>query len=130
MTRPAPNESRSAAHPPVLLVDDDIDILDSLTELLRLSGFDVMTAHNGQEALTQARSKRPCVVILDLMMPVMSGQEFRRQQSSDPEISNVPVIVVTAARPTTSELANLGATECLLKPVDLDRLVALVRRLC
>ena len=117
-------------HGPVLVVDDDIDILDGLSELLKLAGFEVVTARNGVEALARARARRPCMVLLDLMMPVMSGQEFRAEQTADPDISTVPVIVVTAARPSRTELAKLAAQECLLKPVDTERLLDAVRRNC
>jgi CheY-like chemotaxis protein len=130
MTAPASDEIRDGAHQPILVVDDDIDILEGLSEFLKLSGFDVMTAHDGREALTRARSTRPCVVVLDLMMPVMSGQEFRREQSADPMIANIPVIIVTAARPTQNELDKLGVSDCLLKPLDLERFLRLVRRHC
>jgi len=121
---------QAAGHGPVLLVDDDLDILDGLSELLKLAGFDVITARNGLEALAHARARRPCMVLLDLMMPVMSGQEFRQEQTADPSLSSIPVIVVTAARPSRSELARLAAEECLLKPVDTDRLLSAVRRHC
>ena len=117
-------------HGPVLVVDDDIDILDGLSELLKLAGFEVVTARNGMEALARARARRPCMVLLDLMMPVMSGQEFRAAQSTDPSISSVPVIVVTAAQPSRTELAKLAPQECFLKPVDTHRLLAAVRRNC
>jgi CheY-like chemotaxis protein len=117
-------------HGPVLVVDDDVDILDGLSELLKLAGFEVVTARNGVEALARARARRPCMVLLDLMMPVMSGQEFRREQVADPDISAIPVVVVTAARPSRTELASLAAQACFLKPVDTDQLLETVRRNC
>jgi len=122
--------ANGAEHGPVLLVDDDIDILDGLSELLKLSGFEVVTARNGAEALAHARSRRPCMVLLDLTMPVMSGQEFRQEQTADPTLASIPVIVVTAARPSRTELARLAAEACFLKPVDTDQLLTAIRRHC
>jgi CheY-like chemotaxis protein len=126
----AVSAAQGDAHGPVLLVDDDEDILDGLSELLKLSGFEVVTARNGAEALAHARARRPCMVLLDLMMPIMSGQEFRKRQTADPGIASIPVIVVTAARPSRGELDRLAAEDCFLKPVDTERLLSAVRRLC
>jgi len=126
----AVSPAEGEVHGPVLLVDDDVDILDGLSELLKLSGFEVVTARNGAEALAHARERRPCMVLLDLMMPIMSGQEFRQKQAADPGLASIPVIVVTAARPSRGELARLAAEDCFLKPVDTERLLSAVRQFC
>jgi CheY-like chemotaxis protein len=70
------------------------------------------------------------MVLLDLTMPVMSGQEFRQEQTADPTLASIPVIVVTAARPSRTELARLAAEACFLKPVDTDQLLIAIRRHC
>jgi CheY-like chemotaxis protein len=64
------------------------------------------------------------------MMPVMSGQEFRQEQTADPTLASIPVIVVTAARPSRTELARLAAAACILKPIDTDQLLTAIRRHC
>jgi CheY-like chemotaxis protein len=82
----------------VMIVEDDRDTREMLGRFLELEGFDVRTAENGQKALEVLRSDGPtCVILLDLMMPVMNGWQFREAQASDPRFSQIPVIVVTAA---------------------------------
>ena len=88
------------------------------------------TASNGQEALDQLRSGTdlPSLILLDLMMPVMDGWEFRREQRKDPAIADVPVVVLSALDPSRG--ADIGAVEFLKKPLDFDHLLALVRQYC
>src|SRR5205814_8831977 len=85
--------------PRILVVDDDPDIRDSLREVLEDEGYDVSCVGNGREALDhlKAASPRPCVILLDLMMPVMDGWQFRREQKKlEPELANIPLVVITA----------------------------------
>ncbi|HEY3109037.1 MAG TPA: response regulator, partial [Chloroflexota bacterium] len=81
----------------ILVVEDDDDIRDSLTTLLIVSGFRVLSARNGREALAVLNEcERPAVILLDLMMPEMDGWSFRAAQLRDPETAEIPVIVLTA----------------------------------
>ena len=114
----------------VLIVDDDLDIREVLSETLADRGFDVATAANGLEALGKLRelSVRPSVILLDLMMPIMDGWEFRRRQASNPAIANVPVIVLSTL--DQARAANVSAEAFLKKPLDFDRLLQLVRQYC
>src|SRR4051794_9814888 len=89
--------SRAAAYCPVLIVEDDEDLREMMAQMLNIEGFSTATASNGREALDYLHStRRPNVILLDLMMPVMDGWEFRRQQQADPQIAPVPVIVLSA----------------------------------
>src|SRR3954470_23175677 len=82
----------------VLVVDDDQDIREALCDLLADAGYRAASVANGKEALIYLKSgELPCVILLDLMMPVMDGWEFRRQQQGDPRLSKIPVVVITAA---------------------------------
>jgi CheY-like chemotaxis protein len=103
----------------VLLVDDDAGIRAALTDFLLDEGFVVHTAQNGREALEWLRGNggRPTVVLLDLMMPVMDGQAFLEARACDPELSQIPVVVVSAD-PRRAELAS-GHERCVVigKPV-------------
>jgi CheY-like chemotaxis protein len=109
----------------ILVVDDDPDIRAALEDALSVSGYEVAAARNGKEALQRLRSSRCDLVLLDLMMPVMTGWEFREEQSRDPALAGVPVIVISAARSP----APIDAAAYLPKPFDLDRLLELVDRL-
>ncbi len=119
-------------HPPVLVVEDDAEIRDSLLEILGESGYRVVGVTNGHEALRMLRTLRPlpCFILLDLMMPVMDGQAFREQQLEDAALARIPVVVISASRDVAAQTQALKLTEFLTKPLDLDELLALAARLC
>lgn len=100
-----------------------------LGEWLLFEGFTPVMASNGREALAYLqRGGEASVILLDLMMPIMDGWTFRRAQRSDPAISNIPVVVVSALDNGTA--MELGAAASFRKPLDVARLVACVRDLC
>jgi CheY-like chemotaxis protein len=117
---------------PVLVIDDDAAICEALTPLLVEEGYRVVTAGNGSEALQRLRSGlRPCAILLDLMMPVMDGWDFRAEQMRDPEIADIPVIIVTAAGFTAKTvMAQLGAADFVNKPPPPKALLDAIRRHC
>jgi CheY-like chemotaxis protein len=116
--------------PSIMIVEDDRDTREMLGRFLELEGFDVRTAANGQLALEALqREEEPCLILLDLMMPVMNGWQFREQQVRDPRFSRIPVIVVTAAGPR-DDIPEINADGWLSKPVDFDRLLATIGSLC
>src|SRR4051812_30460195 len=104
--------------PTVMIVDDDESILDGLAELLESEGFRVATALHGMAAIEQLQAGlRPCVILLDLMMPVMDGWDFRQRQLADPRLRNIPVVIITAAGfSDTSLKAQFGDIEFVAKP--------------
>jgi CheY-like chemotaxis protein len=109
----------------LLIVEDEVAIRDTLTELLSKDGREIVTAGDGQEALEcLTKVPRPCLILLDLMMPRMDGWEFLQRKSAEPSISDVPTIVLSASgRPA-------GAMHQLAKPVDVERLLVLVEQYC
>ena len=114
----------------MLIVEDDRDTREMLGRFLELEGFEVRLAANGQLALqTLHEDVHPCVIILDLMMPVMNGWQFREIQSTDPDLAEIPVVVVTAAGPR-DDIPSINADGWLSKPVDFDRLLATIGPLC
>jgi len=118
-----------AAYCPVLIVEDDEDLREMMAQMLTIEGFGTATVSNGREALEYLHSTRkPHVILLDLMMPVMDGWEFRRQQKADPLIAPVPVIVLSAL--DQGRAAPMEAEAFLNKPLDFDRLLELVRDHC
>ncbi len=114
----------------VLVVDDEQTVLDGLGELLESEGYKVATATDGQDALDQLRTGlRPCAILLDLMMPGMDGWDFRHEQALDPDLSDIPVVIITAVGfSETSVKAQFGDIEFVPKPVPVDALLAAVRR--
>jgi CheY-like chemotaxis protein len=118
-------------HPTILLIDDHTDVREAMEELLRGDGYTVQTASNGREALNKLyRGLRPCVILMDLMMPVMTGYEFRQEQMRDPELSAIPIIVYSGVTDVHLNAQQLEATAYAGKPVDPDHLMALVRQHC
>ena len=113
-----------------MIVEDDRDTREMLGKFLELEGFDVSTAANGRVALDQlGDGAQPCVIILDLMMPVMNGWQFREVQASDPRLAQIPVVVVTAAG-ARADIPAIAADAWLSKPVDFDRLLQTISPLC
>ena len=116
---------------PVLIIEDDPDLREMMAQLLQLEGFRAHTVANGREALDYLhhlhQGDRPEVILLDLMMPVMDGWAFRREQRSEPALADLPVIVLSALDPDRG--ADIGV-EFLKKPLDFDRLLELVRQYC
>jgi len=120
----------------VLVVEDDPDTREMLTALLTTQGFYAVGAEDGLEALHLLRTVRhrapqtPCLVLLDLTMPRLSGHEFRRAQLNDPIVAAVPVAVMSGAVDAPERAVTLGAVATLTKPIDLDVLIDVVRRYC
>ena len=115
-----------------MVVDDDPNLVEALVDVLESEGYGVQTAANGRSALEQLRGGlRPCVILLDLMMPVMDGWDFRHAQMSDHDLKTIPVAVLSAAGFSANTVhAQFGAVEYLTKPFELKSFVATVRRLC
>ncbi len=108
----------------VLVVDDELDIREAVSEVLADEGFEVVSASDGADALKKARDMHPSVVLLDLMMPHMNGWEFFAARRRDPELSAIPVIVLSAL----GEVSGLDAAGYIEKPFDVCQLVSVVRR--
>ena len=120
----------------ILIVEDDPSTRDMLATLLTRQGFHAVAAEDGLEALHLLRTVRhgaphiPCLVLLDLMMPRLGGQEFRRAQLGDPIVASVPVAVMSGAADAEERARTLGAVAMLAKPIDFDALLTVVRRYC
>ncbi|HYT32267.1 MAG TPA: response regulator [Thermoanaerobaculia bacterium] len=125
---PGPGSASQKARARILLVEDDADLRESLCKVLEEAGYEVDGVRNGQEALEYLhREQPPCVVLLDLMMPVMTGWEFRDAQRGDPALSDIPVVILTADGRAQSKADSLGVGKFLRKPVQLEELLGTVR---
>jgi len=119
--------AREGAPRRILLVEDDPDIRISLQTILTEEGFDVVACNNGREALSRLGSMAaPDLIILDLMMPVMDGWQFRIQQKNDPSIAQIPVIAISAD--ASSKAAAIDAAAYLNKPFDHGALIGAIER--
>lgn len=111
-----------------MVVDDDPDIRDALGDVLVEEGYEVVSRANGRDALDYLKDGAPPrVILLDLMMPVMDGWQFRRRQEADPSLSKIPVIAITAAWGDGHQ-SGILADHVLPKPLELETLLGLVER--
>jgi len=112
---------------PILLIDDDRDILDGTAALLQMEGYSAHAVDNGTTALAILRDGfRPDLIVLDLQMPGMTGFEFRDAQLRDERLAAIPVVVVTGYHETAADRERLGGVRILHKPLDPEILLALL----
>ena len=115
----------------VLIVEDHPELRRTLTDLLQEAGYAVTSAADGQEALAGLRNAPPPdLILLDLMMPVMDGWEFRRRQRQDSALAAIPVVVISGGETLPRSPGFVDAASYLLKPIDFDVLLATLARHC
>jgi CheY-like chemotaxis protein len=120
----------------ILIVEDDGETREMIATLLSTEGFHAVSAEDGLEALHLLRVVRrrapnvPCLILLDLSMPRLSGHEFRRAQLGDPAVAGVPVAIMSGATDIEQRAQALGAVATVTKPIDIARLMNVVRQHC
>lgn len=114
------------AAPPILVIDDDRDALEMMSTILE-GDYDVVAAANGVHGLTAARERRPGLIILDLMMPVMDGFRVLYELERDTNLRDIPVLVCSGHPKALAKATAAGAEDCIAKPVELDLLESKVR---
>jgi len=114
----------------LLLADDTFEILSMVKKRFESRGYNIVEANNGEEALEQALTEHPHLMVLDVMMPKMNGWEVCKYIRSKESLNDVGIIMLTAIGPTLNELTSplYGADAHLDKPFDLDELEALVEK--
>jgi two-component system chemotaxis response regulator CheY len=112
----------------VLLIDDDTDIRDAITQILEYEGYTVFAACNGKEGFEILNTKRPKLILLDLMMPVMNGWEFKTQLNTKPELAQIPVVILSADGNVSERVNAIGVSGYLKKPIQLDTLLDTVKK--
>ena len=117
---------------PILVVEDDEDIRETLVDLLQDHGYQALGARDGRDALRTlaAAPTLPCLIVLDLMMPIMDGKTFRDEQLRDPLLSQIPVLVISAYHDAETRGRALNTSMAMKKPLDLDRFLDLVQQNC
>jgi CheY-like chemotaxis protein len=116
----------------VMLVEDDDEARDVLAMMLEEAGHTVLPAENGAAAWKLLEERRGAcdIILLDLMMPIMNGWDFRRKQRLDPRFAAIPVLVMSAGAHIGSVSQELGAADYISKPVEIDVLLDKIRRHC
>lgn len=115
----------------ILVVDDEASVRDALVETLEDEGYEVAAARDGAEALAWLRANPPpCLILLDLWMPRMTGEAFRAAQLADPAIASIPVVVISAVKDGAARARAMQTQAYLQKPVSLDGLLTMVERYC
>lgn len=115
--------------PYIMVVEDDFDIRDTLAQVLEAEGYAVAGVANGAEALEALeKGEPPALILLDLMMPVMNGWQFRTEQLKRPNLANIPVVVISADAGVGKKAEAIGAADSLKKPVPLETLLDVVGR--
>jgi CheY-like chemotaxis protein len=116
----------------IFIVEDDRDIRRNLCRLFQSEGYAVEAAENGQVALEQLQKAAdlPSLIVLDLMMPVMDGFQFREEQRRIPRLADIPILVMTADGHFKEKQAKLGARAGLGKPPDIDAILKLAYEIC
>jgi CheY-like chemotaxis protein len=111
----------------ILIVEDDFDVRESLSEALRDEGYAIECAVDGEQALEYLRKGgRPGLILLDLMMPRMSGSEFRMVQKVDPQLQHLPVVLLSADGAMEEKAKALQTDGALRKPIDLEQLLKVI----
>ncbi len=114
----------------ILVVDDDHAIRETLIEVLKLEGYLPTGAAHGKEGLQYLQTTRPCIILLDWMMPIMSGEEFMIYKNSDQSLASIPVIVISAAG-NIERKANVGGIAAFInKPLHLNELFDKIQKYC
>jgi len=112
----------------ILVVDDEPAILEMIAELLSYEGFEVVTTSQGSVALTRAKADPPALILLDLMMPGMSGWQVIDALKASPQTRAIPIVVLSARRDLPATAKELGIAVFLTKPFDLDELISIAHQ--
>jgi CheY-like chemotaxis protein len=113
---------------PILVIDDDPAILDMIAELLGFEGYHVITISEGSAAVAQAKVDPPALILLDLMMPEMSGWQIVAALQASGQTRSIPIVLLSARRDLRTTAAELGVTTFLEKPFELNDLLNVVER--
>jgi len=113
----------------ILIIDDEVDLVESIRFPLEVEGFHVLVSHNGEEGLNQARKEIPDLILLDLMLPKLDGYKVCRLLKFDERYKHIPIFMLTARTQEKDKILGkeTGADEYLTKPFDMDDLIAKIK---
>lgn len=113
----------------ILVVDDEVDLVETVRFPLEMEGFDVLVSYNGEDALNQARKENPDLIILDLMLPKLDGYKVCRLLKFDERYKHIPILMLTAKTQEKDKTLGkeTGADEYITKPFEMDVLMEKVK---
>src|SRR4030042_1443762 len=113
----------------ILIVDDEIDLVETVRYPLEMEGFNVLVSYNGEDALSQARKEKPDLILLDLMLPKLDGYKVCRLLKFDERYRNIPILMLTAKTQEKDKTIGMetGADEYITKHFDMDELLEKVK---
>jgi DNA-binding response OmpR family regulator len=113
----------------ILVVDDEVDLVETIRFPLEMEGFNVLISYNGEDALNQARKENPDLILLDLMLPKLDGYKICRLLKFDEKYKHIPILMLTAKTQEKDKLLGkeTGADEYITKPFDIDELIKKVK---
>jgi DNA-binding response OmpR family regulator len=113
----------------ILVVDDEVDLVETVRFPLKMEGFDVLVSYNGEDALNQARKESPDLIILDLMLPKLDGYKVCRLLKFDERYKHIPILMLTAKTQEKDKTLGMetGANEYITKPFEMDYLMEKVK---
>lgn len=114
----------------ILIVDDEVDLVETVRFPLEIEGFDTLVSYNGEDALNQARKEKPDLIILDLMLPKLDGYKVCRLLKFDERYKHIPILMLTAKTQEKDKILGkeTGADEYITKPFEMDHLLAKVKK--
>ena len=113
----------------ILIVDDEVDLVETLRFPLEIEGFDTLVSYNGEDGLNQARKEKPDLIILDLMLPKLDGYKVCRLLKFDEKYKDIPILMLTAKTQEKDKILGkeTGADEYITKPFEMDYLLEKVK---
>ena len=113
----------------ILVVDDEVDLVETIRFPLEMEGFNVLVSYNGEDALNQARKENPDLILLDLMLPKLDGYKVCRLLKFDERYKHIPILMLTAKTQEKDKILGkeTGADEYITKPFDIDELMKKVK---
>ena len=113
----------------ILVVDDEVDLVETVRFPLEMEGFDVLVSYNGEDALNQARKESPDLIILDLMLPKLDGYKVCRLLKFDERYKHIPILMLTAKTQEKDKTLGMetGANEYITKPFDMEELTEMIK---
>lgn len=121
----------NSSHKKILIVDDEKDVIGIISDILEYAKYEIIAATNGEEAIELAKQKRPDLILLDIMMPDISGEDVAEMLSDDPSTADIPIIFLTGilTKEEEASIRKTGAQSIIAKPCTANELIDKIEKL-